>query len=105
MAGIITGLTFAVAAVTGLIMFFNYKNGSITQLHQWIGLAFLAAAVWHVCINWRAFSSYLKSPAFWVGLAAVAIICALILALPGGRGQGQGRGRAFQTGYGRGINR
>ena len=100
---ILVGLTFSVVAVTGVLMFLHVKSGTIVNLHQWLGIAFAAAAVIHLCVNWRAFSGYLGHRSFWVCLVAVALVCAVVLSLPGGRGQGRGRG--LGQGYGQGLNR
>ena len=101
-AGILTGLTFLVVGVTGVLMFFHVKSGTIVGLHEWLGICFLVAAGFHLAINWRSFASYLNSPAFWIGVVVVGMACALALAIPNDHGQ---RKRGNQSGYGANIRR
>ena len=96
---IVTGLTFLLVAMTGILMFFRVKSSSLVDLHEWLGIFFLIAAVWHLTINWRSFASYLKNRAFWVGALGVALVCALIISLPseGGRGRHRGNHATYST--------
>jgi Na+/melibiose symporter-like transporter len=92
LTSVITGLTFALVSVTGILLFFHIKSVTIINLHEWIGIGFLLAAALHLVINWKAFASYLSHRAFWVGLLGVVLACALVLAMPDdGRKKGHGR--------------
>jgi CDP-diglyceride synthetase len=86
---IVTGLTFLLVSVTGALLFFHVKSGPLVDLHEWIGILFLITAVWHLAINWRSFTSYLNNRAFWVGALGVALVCALIISMPGEHGRGR----------------
>lgn len=88
MTSLVTGLTFLVISVTGVLLFFHIKSGVIIHLHEWIGMVFLAAAVVHLVINWRSFIAYLSNRSFWVSFLAVAAACALVMTLPSGHGKG-----------------
>lgn len=99
LTSIVTGLTFLLVSVTGILMFFHVKSGTIVNLHEWLGIGFLVAAGWHLAINWRAFATYLNNRVFWVGALGVALACALIISLPseGGRGRHGGRQATYST--------
>ena len=83
MTSVITGLTFFLVAITGLLLFFHIKSRAIIDLHEWAGIGFLVAATFHLVLNWKAFVSYLKHRAFWVGFVGLLIACALIISLQG----------------------
>ncbi len=95
---VLSGFTFAVMAVTGLVMFFapscriardtgwtvwGYDKEQWAGVHVWFSIAFVLASVLHIYLNWAALTSYFKNKlrrglalrAEWV--AALAI-CAVI---------------------------
>ncbi len=100
---LLAGLTLLVVALTGILLFLHLKTGSIASLHKWLGLCFLAAAMLHLTINWRAFASYLKHRAFWVGVVVVVLVCALVLTMSNGNGKRERRG--YRSAYSEIINR
>ena len=81
MTSVVTGLTFLLVAITGLLLFFHIKSRAIIDLHEWVGIGFLVAAAFHLVLNWKAFVSYLRHRAFWVGFVGVLIACALIISM------------------------
>lgn len=54
--------TFLVISVTGVLMFFHADSGLNKVIHEWIGLAMVAAVGAHLLLNWRAFTTYFKRP-------------------------------------------
>lgn len=80
-------VAFAVISVTGIMLFFHVKNGSIVVLHEWFGWAFIVAGAAHVLLNVRPLTAYLGQRSARVALvAAVALI--LVLASAGGLHRG-----------------
>ena len=82
--------TFAVTAVTGVLMFFHLARASIVVAHEWIGLAFLGLIGWHMARNWPGLRAYCRRPVF-VGsvllvLAIGVIITVITESEPRGRG-------------------
>lgn len=91
---LVTGLA---VAVTGLMLLFGIR-GEMGDLHEWIGVAFVAALLMHLVRNWKALGFLFKSTASTAvavigGLALAALI---VLHLPmfaeGGPGGGHGGG-------------
>ncbi len=87
-ATVATVATFAVVGVTGVLIFFHVGERSFMTLHEWAGIAFVAAAALHVIRHARAFSTLLAKPrARWAmataGLTAIAFVGAAEVA-PGG---------------------
>ncbi len=78
--------TFALMAVTGLLMFFHLNNPLQEALHSWAGWVLVAAVLLHVLANWmgfkRHFQSVARAPAL-MGLAALVVTVSFALA-PGG---------------------
>lgn len=51
--------TFAVAAVTGIFMFYGVHNRQLGELHEWFGIGFVVAALLHLLRNAKAFVAML----------------------------------------------
>lgn len=69
-----TAVLFLVAAVTGVLMFFHVGGHTLTGMHEWLGMVFVAAALLHVVRNRGGFVKLAKAPRTWVlaGLVAIA---------------------------------
>jgi len=52
----LTAALFAIAAVSGVLMFFHLDGHLLTGLHEWLGMLFVGAALLHVMRNWTAFA-------------------------------------------------
>lgn len=76
----LTGLTFAVVAVTGVAMLFELHLPAIRGLHEWVGLAFAIAGTIHLVLHWRTFIAYFRQAQALAILAIVLVAC-LALAL------------------------
>lgn len=88
---------FAVSATTGVLLFFHLGERLIKELHEWIGLAFVAAAALHIARNARALAGYARRPTLWIAAAlALAAAAAFIVPALGVRqGEGGGGSRAL----------
>ena len=71
-------VAFAVIAVTGLLLFFHVKNGSIMALHEWFGWLFVIAGAVHLLLNLRPLLAYLKQPAALVSLGVGLVLVAFL---------------------------
>jgi len=72
----LTAVTFLVVGITGILMAFHIKNGSIHALHEWIGYAFSLVGVIHLIVNWRAFTLQFRQRS-----ALLAVFAGIILSL------------------------
>jgi Domain of unknown function (DUF4405) len=52
---------FLLMSVTGILMFFEWHVGLVTQVHQWFSWLFLFAAGAHIIANFRPFKNHLNS--------------------------------------------
>ena len=59
-------------SVSGVLMFFGVHD-PVTMAHEWIGLAFVAAILFHVVAHWRSVKGYFAQPAALGILGAVAL--------------------------------
>lgn len=91
---IATGL-FVVIALTGILLFFHLQERLVKSAHEWLGLVFVAAAVFHVVRNWSAFASLLTKTRtlliFLVVLIATGAFIVSAANAPGGRGNPMAR--------------
>jgi len=78
---------FAVVGVSGVLVFFHLGGGSLKGLHEWLGLAFVAAALLHVTRNWNGFIKLAKTrrTQALIGLTGIATAAFLLVS-----GQGSG---------------
>lgn len=95
----LTGITFALVALTGVAMFFHLELPGIKGIHEWIGLAFAAVGVIHVALNWRCFIAYFKQRQT-IALLLIVLLASLGLALMslGGPHERHGEGPGYRHG-------
>ena len=83
-------------------MLFHVKLPGFHTLHEWVGVAFVIAAVFHLILNWKMFANYLSNKKAAVGLIAVILLCILIVSVTphkqrqGGRENGRAQRGAAQ---------
>jgi hypothetical protein len=70
---------FFLMAVTGILMFFGWRRGLTSEVHEWFSWLFLAGAFGHIVANIRPFVSHLKSR--WGKVSAAASIVVLVACL------------------------
>ncbi len=75
----ITGVLSLVIGVSGVMLFFHLGEGLVKGVHEWLGMAFAAAMLIHLAINWKAFKHHFRKPAAWVGSGIVSAISAAFL--------------------------
>lgn len=66
--------SFAVVAVTGILLFFHVDIGLAKAAHEWLSLILVVGAVAHTALNWRPFLAYFRKPA---GMAIIGVMLAL----------------------------
>ncbi len=93
--------TFLVTGVTGVLMFYHVGGYYLRTAHDWVGMAFVVAAVFHVCRNWNGCMKLLKQPRTQVVLLLVAGVTALCILgdslSPQSHGNGHWHGEATPT--------
>lgn len=52
--------TFAVVGVTGVTFKLFFKTHTLQEIHGWLGLALVVAALGHMTQNWRTLQIYLR---------------------------------------------
>ena len=75
-ATVVTTATFLVTGVTGVLMFYHLGGPYLRTAHDWLGMAFVVAAAFHVVRNWRALVKLMRKPRTQVVLLLVALITA-----------------------------
>lgn len=84
----ITAGAFLILAVTGVFMFFHAAPGLAKEAHEWVSWIFLAAAAFHLAVNFSAFKNYLAQRKGQALLGACALVL-LISFAPIGGGSGE----------------
>jgi hypothetical protein len=60
----ITALLFAVMGISGVMMFFHFYDRYVQEMHEFLGLAFVAAVFLHIFFNFNAFKRYFSKATF-----------------------------------------
>jgi hypothetical protein len=86
----VLAITFLAVGITGLMMFFRI-HGPIREVHEWMGLLFVLAAVLHLFLNLKVLAGCFKRRAAWVALILLTILTGALVA-EGLRGNSDGPG-------------
>jgi hypothetical protein len=86
-------VTSIAVSVTGLMLLFGIR-GPIGDVHEWIGVAFVAAMVMHIVRNWPGIKKIMSSlPGMAiVGGFGIAFAVLIVMAMPSGSGEHGGHG-------------
>jgi len=80
-----TTLIFLVVSTTGVLMYFHLFDKYTKELHEILGLGFVAAVVFHVFFNFKSMKQYFTKKIFFaVSVATLMITFGFILNTPKG---------------------
>lgn len=83
-------------SVSGVLMFFGVHD-PVTMAHEWIGLAFVAAILFHILTHWRGVKGYF-SQRLALGVVAVIALATTSLIVLAATHEGGGMGhKVFAT--------
>lgn len=74
----VTAVSFAVVAVTGVLMLSHIRSRAINGVHEMGGLVMATAGIVHLALNWRAFLALFRHRR---AIVACAVTTALAAAL------------------------
>jgi len=74
-----TTATFVVVGVSGVLLFFHVGEAQLMGVHEWVGLAFIGAAVFHVTRHFKVLSNLLTKTRTRALFAATAMIAAAFI--------------------------
>ena len=77
---------FTVVGISGVLIFFHLGEGPLKGLHEWLGLAFVAASALHVARNWNGFVKIVKTKRTQalIGLTGIATAALIMVSAQGG---------------------
>jgi len=67
-------LLFVVLAITGIFMLFHLFDGYTEVAHELIGIGFVAAAIFHIILNWNGLKIHFMRQVFMPAAIAVAVL-------------------------------
>lgn len=80
-----TALFFFIIALSGVMMFFHFFDDYIKELHEILGLVFVAVVFSHVYFHFKSFKSYFGKKVFTISAIIVLVIsAAFVLNTPEG---------------------
>ncbi len=71
----VTTTGFILVGVSGVMLYFHLFEASVKQMHELLGLLFVAGAVVHVAVNWKQMKGYFSRKTF-LGVAAAGLLVA-----------------------------
>ena len=74
--------------MSGVLIFFHVGDSWLKGLHEWIGMAFVLAAILHVLRNFRPFAKLLAKPRAWVVSGVAALVVAAFIGAAAGDSDG-----------------
>jgi DNA-binding transcriptional regulator of glucitol operon len=87
------GFTFVVVGVTGVIFKLFFKNHPLEQIHGWLGLALVAAAIFHIAQNWAPLRNHFRDRrVFLILIPVIAVIACFALSKNQSKNEKGGRG-------------
>lgn len=78
----ITALSFAAAAITGLLMLLHLSIPGLKAIHDWMGVLLCVAGLIHLCLNGRTFLAHFRHKAALGAVAAGMVILLAALFVP-----------------------
>lgn len=80
-AGPLTIGSFAVVAVTGILMFFKASFGLMKLAHEWLSLCLVFGVVAHIVLNWKPFLGYFRKGT-GVSIMAAFLVMGILASIP-----------------------
>ena len=74
-------LIFLVVGISGLLMFFHLFDGYTEVVHEYLGVTFVACAIFHIILNWRGLKSHFGKKVFIPALLGVLTTSAILIVL------------------------
>jgi hypothetical protein len=84
----LTGLSFLVIGVTGILMFFHVRFPGMTLLHEFGGILFVIVAALHLRLNWRSLLAFCRQRKGRIALCVGTGVMAFFLVLGLGHEEG-----------------
>lgn len=78
----LTSVLGFVVCITGIMMFFRWYKGEVEAMHEWLGLAFVAAVVLHITRHRRPLLLMLGQYRTRILLAGTVLVSAAFLVIP-----------------------
>ncbi len=70
----LTAVAFFVVGISGVLMYFHLYKDYLEDLHEIIGLFFVAVVLFHVYYNFKSMKAHFKTKAFWLGILLLTSI-------------------------------
>ena len=70
----LTTFTFLVMGVSGIMMFFHFFDDYVKELHEILGLFFVAVVLFHVFYNFKSMKNYFTKKIFAFSALAISIV-------------------------------
>ncbi len=70
-----TTTLFLVIGISGVMMYFHFYDSKVKEMHEVLGLFFVAAILLHVFVNWASMKKYFSKKIFLIA-SAITLIAA-----------------------------
>jgi hypothetical protein len=74
-----TATMFFVMATSGVMMYFHFMDKAVKELHEVLGLAFVAIVLLHIYVNWNAMKKYFSKTIFVSAVVIIVIVSSMFI--------------------------
>ncbi|PSH03675.1 MAG: hypothetical protein CXZ00_10850 [Acidobacteria bacterium] len=96
----VTAVTFVALTISGLLMLFHIRIPGMRNLHEWTGVVFAFAGIFHLALNWRMLVNHLSTKTGIIAAVSVCVLCVALLAMGDKKGKRHGQDNHGPQGYG-----
>lgn len=65
---------FLIISISGLMLFLHLFNMQVKTLHEYLGLAFVVAVLFHLFYNWKSMKKYFSKKTFYMSLFLSVVV-------------------------------
>jgi len=70
----LTAILFVIIGISGVLMYFHLLDKYVKELHEIIGLVFVAVVFFHIYYNFKSMKGYFKTKVFWISVVLFSMI-------------------------------
>jgi len=81
----LTTLVFVVMGTSGVMMYFHFMDNYVKEMHEVLGLVFVAVVFFHVFFNWKSMKKYFSKKVFLFStIIIIAVTIGFVTNAPSG---------------------
>ncbi|WP_419769525.1 MAG: DUF4405 domain-containing protein [Candidatus Marinarcus sp.] len=74
-----TATTFFVIGTTGVMLYLHFFDKNVKELHEILGLVFVAVTLFHIFYNWKSMKNYFSKKVFLLSVLLIGSISSIFI--------------------------